>query len=52
MHGKGEFSKIKGNICNIPVETDTISNVLSRPVNNNGLVLAKLKRHLRYKKYV
>ena len=52
MHGKGEFSKIKGNICNIRVETDTISNVLPRPVNNNGLVLAKLKRHLRYKRYV
>ena len=23
MHGKGEFAKIKGNICNITVETDT-----------------------------
>ena len=24
MHGKGEFAKIKRNICNIPVETDTV----------------------------
>ena len=39
MHGKGEFGKLKRNICNIPVETDTVCNVLPRPVNNNGLVL-------------
>ena len=24
LHGKGEFAKIKGNICHIPVETDTV----------------------------
>ena len=52
MHEKGEFAKIKGNICNIPVETDTVRNVLSRPVNNNGLVLVKLKRHVKYRGYV
>ena len=32
MHGKGEFSKIKRNICNIPVEIDTVCNVLPRPI--------------------
>ena len=48
MHGKGEFAKIKGSICNIRVETDMVFNVLPRPINNNGLVLVKLKRHLRY----
>ena len=37
MHGKGEFSKIKGNICNVPIETESVCNVLPRPVNNNGL---------------
>ena len=52
MHGKGEFGKLKRNICNIPVETDTVCNVLPRPVNNNGLVLVKLKRYLRYWRYV
>ena len=52
MHGKGEFIEIKRNIGNIPVETDTICNVLPRPVNNNGLVLVKLKRYLRYWGYV
>ena len=24
MHGKGEFSKVKGNICNIPIEAANI----------------------------
>ena len=24
MHGKGEFSKIKGNICNVPTETESV----------------------------
>ena len=52
MRRKGEFSKIKGNICNITVQTETVGNVLPRPINNNGLVLVKLKRHLRYRGYV
>ena len=42
----------KGNICNIPIETDTVCNVLPKPVNNNGPALVKLKRHLRYRVYV
>ena len=28
MHGKGEFSKIKGSICYIPKEVVNICNVL------------------------
>ena len=48
MHGKREFARIKENICNILVKTYTICNVLSRPVNNNGLVHVKLKLHLTY----
>ena len=48
MHGKGEFAKVKGNICNIHIETDNVCNELPRPVNNNKLVIVKLKYHLRY----
>ena len=51
-HGKGEFAKIKGNVCNIPVQNDTVYNVLTRSANNNGLIIVKLKRHLRYRGYV
>ena len=51
MQEKGKFAKIKGIICNVPVETDTVCNVLSRPVSNNGLIIVKLKSHLRYPEY-
>ena len=43
MHGKGEFAKIKGSICNIPMETSNICNILPRPVNSNGLIVVKSK---------
>ena len=52
MHGKEECAKITGNVCNIPVENDAACNVLPRPVNKKGLVIVKLKRHLRYRGYV
>ena len=52
MYGKGEFSKIKGNICNFPIETETACNVLQRPINNNELITVILKRHLRYREHV
>ena len=51
MYRKGKFAKIKGNICNITVEIDTVFHVFSRPVNNNGLVIVKLKRYLSYRAY-
>ena len=52
MGGKGEFAKIKGSICNIPIETANISNILSRPIDSNRLMLVKLKRDLKYSGYV
>ena len=41
MHGKGEFSKIKGSICNFPIETADVCNILPRPAVANGLILVK-----------
>ena len=43
MHGKGEFSKIKGSICNIPVEAVNICNILPRSGVSNRLIVVKLK---------
>ena len=37
MHGKGEFAKIKGSICNISIETSNICNILPSPADSNGL---------------
>ena len=52
MHGKGEFGKIKGSICNIPIETAIICNSLPRPADSKGLIVAKLKKNLNYWGYL
>ena len=51
-HGKGEFAKIKGSICNIPIETANICNILPRPADSNGLIVVKLKQDLKYRVHV
>ena len=45
---KGQFPKLKGSICNTPVNTADIINVLPHGADSNGLVVAKLKRKLSY----
>ena len=49
---KGQSPKLKGAICNVPIDVDNITTVLPRPVNNNGILVVKLKRKLEYKGYV
>lgn len=41
---KGQSSKIKGAICNDPIEAEDICNVLPRGVVNNGIVKVALKK--------
>jgi len=36
---KGRSPKLKGNICNVPVEVDDIMTTLPREPSNNGLLL-------------
>ena len=52
MHGKSEFAKIKGSICNIPIEAAKICNIFPRLADSNGLILVKLKRDPKYRGYV
>ena len=52
MHGKDEFSKIKGSICNVPIETANVCNILPRLPVSNELILVKLKRDLKYRGHV
>ena len=49
MHGKDEFSKIKGSIWNIPIEVANVCNTLPRPSVSNGSIVVKLKRDLKYR---
>ena len=48
MHEKCKFSKIKGRICNVPVEIANIWNILPRRAVSSGLIVIKLKRNLKY----
>ena len=52
MHRKGEFAKSKGSICNIPIETANICNILASHADSNELIVVKLKRDLKYRDYV
>ena len=49
---KGQAPKMKGAICNVPVDTIDTTTSLPRIANNNGIVLVKLKRKLEYNGHV
>ena len=46
------FAKIKGAICIVTIEAETICNILPRGIDRNGLLLLKLKRKLCYRGHV
>ena len=45
---KGQQRKIKGAICNIPVECDQTCNQLPRPPHRLGIIMRKLERKLQF----
>ena len=49
---KDESPKLKGAICNIPVDVGDLCNNILRASDSNGLVIVKLKRKLQYRGYV
>ena len=49
---KGQQRKIKGAICNVPVECSQMCNVLPRPPDRSGIILLKLKRKLQFRGHV
>ena len=50
---KGKLLKMKGIICNIPVnEVDVNCKSLPRPADSNSLLIVKLKHKLEYKLHV
>ena len=52
MHEIGQFSKTNGSICNVPIETANVCNILPRLAVSNELILVKLKRDLKYRGHV
>ena len=49
---KGQQRKVKGTICNVPVECDQISSLLPHPPERSGIILLKLKRKLQFRGHV
>lgn len=49
---KGQFPKLKGAICNVPMETESVCTTLPRGSDSNGIIMAKLKRKLMYTGHV
>jgi DNA replication protein DnaC len=49
---KGQQRKIKGAICNIPVDCDKSCRSLPRPPETSGIILLKLKRKLHFRGHV
>ena len=49
---KGQAPKLKGAICNVPLQADNVCNILPRGADSNGIVMVKLKRKLMYRGHV
>ena len=49
---KGQSPKLKGALCNVPIDVADICNTLPRPADSNGIVIVKLKRKLQYRGHV
>ena len=49
---KGQFPKVKGALCNVPIDNIDVASILPRKSDSNGIVLVKLKRKLQYKGHV
>ena len=49
---RGEFQKVCGTICNLPLYSPNVVTKLPRGNNSNGIVILKLKRKLQYKSSV
>ena len=49
---KGQQRKIKGAICNVPVECEQTCEILPRPSSSSGIILLKLKRKLEFSGHV
>ena len=50
--GKGQYPKIKGAICNIPVNVTDAVDVLPRSSHSSGILLVKLKKKIEFKGHV
>ena len=46
---KGLTQKLKGSICNVPIDTNDVTNILPRGGYSDGIIMIKLKRKLSFR---
>ena len=44
--------KLKGSICNVPIDTANVANALPQGADSNGIIMIKLKRKFAYRGHV
>ena len=49
---KGQTPKLKGSICNVPIDTNDVTNILPRGANSNGIITIKLKQKFSFRGHV
>lgn len=49
---KGQQRKIKGVICNVPIQVESVHNFLPQGIDSSGVLFVKLKRKLAYHGHV
>ena len=49
---KGQQRKIKGTVCNVPVDCVQHCNILPRPQEISGIIMLKLKRKIKFRGHV
>lgn len=49
---KGQSPKMKGAICNVPLETGDVCNNLPRGADSSGVIMLKLKRKMVFRGHV
>ena len=49
---KSQSPKLKGTLCNVPIDAVDVCKILPRPADSNRIVIVKLKRKLQYRCYV
>ena len=49
---KGQCLKLKGALCNIPIDAVDLCNTQLRPADSNGIIIVKRKRKLQYRGHV
>ena len=48
---KGQFPKLKGMICNIPIQTESVCDTLPRLISDSNILFIKLKKKLYFRSH-